>query len=229
MRRISFALAAALGLMASSAQAGMSVTWVPPGNTTVTGDLSGTLGAATIAGSTDPIGPNSGWVYSNNELAFNIGAGTAPAVAAIGGINGSATVIGLANPGPTTQSFTSTIALVNPILFFNFIDPTDVYDFSGLTINLLSSNNANLVGTTVTATNAASNTANDGFAVELIGSFTAFSFTAASSLNDGSWPGQTNGFTIAVRTIPEPTSVVSAILGVGALGLVGYRRRKAQA
>lgn len=233
MRRSRLMMAAAalaVGLMGNAAQAGYSVIWQPPGgSTTATTVLTGTLGSATVNGTTSVGGQNYGWTY-NSDIGISVGAGTAPAVTAIGGIDPSATVIGLPNPGPATQSFTSTEALVNPILFFNYLDPGDVLDFTGLTINILSSNNVNISGNVVTGAAGASNTANDGFAVELVGSYTAFSFTAAANSNDGNFNGHTNGFTIGVRNaIPEPATVLSSLMGASLVGLVGLRRRKAQA
>ncbi len=224
--------ALALGLMGGAARADVILTteWTPGPITPPTMGGSGTLGTASIVYTTDAIPPNAGTYIA--DASFAIGTGTAPTVTAFGGITSvTAGVLGAALPGPTSQSITSSLALINPILFFNFLDAGDAFDFTGLSFTVLSSTNISQVGSVITATGAAANTANDGFAIQLNGSYTSIGFTiaATSAGPESQGLGQTVAFTIGTfQTIPEPTTVVSGLMGAGLAAFIGRRRRTAR-
>lgn len=216
------------GLSAATAQASLqTVVWNPGSTLSSTG--SGLLGSNVITYTTSPIPPNSGMTMS--DAGFTTGLGTAPTVSAYGGLTSvSAGVLGAAFPGGDLQTITAAQALINPVLLFNFVDPGDVFDFGDLTFALLSANQVSQVGSQIVGDITAQNSTNDGFAIQLLGNFTSIQFFLVGGSNPGVIPpGQTVAFTVGQvgQAVPEPTTVASALLGLGLVGYTRYRRARA--
>ena len=115
----------------------------------------------------------------------------------------------------------------DPILLVDFTDPGETFDFAdGLTINLLDHSPAGSVtiaaGNVVTVSNAPTNGPNDGFAIQLLGTFSEISFDTNLNLLSS----QSVGFTIATEAVvPEPSTFEFIGFGVIALGLSLRRNR----
>lgn len=194
------ALAAAVvfGLTGAAANAqSTATTW---GTSTTSGStvyLTGTLGTANVAGSTGNYG-NAGGVFSSNWGSI-LPVSYQP-------ITGAGSIsLGYTSGLATTQTFSFTQAVVNPVLMFNWLDSAS-YNFSGLTLGASpityagGSASVSLTGSSLTL-GSTSNSGSEGFSVQLLGSYTSGSFTITSLI-----PGaQTAGFGIAVLTSQVPT------------------------
>ena len=146
--------------------------------------------------------------------------GVIPEGAAIEWIANQSGVVNLSLDGAT---------VTDPILLFNFADPVvQTFDFAdNLVLSLLDGNPANSVtiaaGNVVTTDGSASNTSNDGFALQLSGTFSSIQFDT-NVLNG---PLDTLGFSLladednvvaaSAVTTPEPLSVLGlgVVLGLG--------------
>ena len=212
----------ALLALPAGARAGLldTVNWAP--DTTVDGTGTGTLGAATVTYTT-VIGFNAGETFTftwPTDLGTN-------AVAGMGVTNLTGGVFG-ASTTPFLQTITFSSAIVNPILLVNFLEPGDVFDFTGNSVTLLDSFNATLLAGVVSAGAGASDSSNDGFALQFNGTFgpgTPINFLFTAPGNHGGLDSV--GFTVGITAVPEPSSL--ALLGFGAASLVGWRMRKKRA
>ena len=190
---------------------------------TVDGAGSGTLNASgtSVTYSTVALGNGGTTVGINWDLAL----GTNDAVdmgasSLTGGILG--TTSGLS---PLTQSISFGDTIVNPILFASFTDATSSLDFGTQSLLLLDSNNAQLVGNTITFTGS-SNSASDGFAAQINGTFgpgSSLDFTYTTSV-----PFDSLAFTVAgtAAAVPEPSTYAVLTLGSVIFGVRRWRRRK---
>ena len=121
--------------------------------------------------------------------------------------------------------------VTNPILLFNYADPVvQTFDFADdLSLSLLDQSPANSVtiesGNVVTTDGSASNSANDGFALQLNGTFSSISFQ--TNVNEGI--SDSLGFSLFAENsnveeeepvaTPEPSSLLGygIIFGIGSL------------
>ena len=213
------AVVASCVFFSSQGQAALidTVAWEP--DATVDGVGTGDLVGTTVGYSSVGVG-NAGTTVAVN---WDLSLATDGAVD-MGVTNFSAGVLGttgIANP----QSITFGDTVVNPILLVAFADATSSLDFGALGVNLLDSNNAQLIGSTVNFVGAA-NSANDGFAAQIIGTFgpgSSLDFTYTTSV-----PFDSIAFTASAHAVPEPTTM--AIWSIfGAAGFWGARRRKLKA
>jgi hypothetical protein len=221
--------AAALGLSAflaaftAVAQAGTidTVNWAA--DSTVDGAGTGTLagGAITVTYSTIIFG-NAGTMIAENwdtSLATSGYAG--------GGVtNNSGGVLGTTSPlSPYTESIQFSAAVANPVLLVNFGDNTTSFDFGSAPVTLLASHNASLSGDIVTFSGA-TNSANDGFALQLNGTYgpgSPLNFNY-STTRTGDIKFDSAGFTIAESSpAPEPATMWTLGLGLIAMLLAGRR------
>lgn len=116
---------------------------------------------------------------------------------------------------PEALTLTFTQAVTNPYLFFTYLDPNTSLTFSQA-FTLLQSNNATLSGSTVSG-NGGTNSVNDGFVVQMLGTYTAINFT----YNNTSGLAQSVAFTAGVDYTPAPAPL--PLLGAGAA--LGFSRR----
>ncbi len=188
------------------------------------GAASGTLGARTVTlTSTDGTlngGTTFGTTWSANSATDGVsGIGDAGVVNEAAGIDWLN-----AASGSATVTFTGG-SVLDPILLFNFTDPVvQTFDFDdGLTLSLLDQSPAAsttiAAGNIITTDGSATDTANDGFAVQLTGSFNSFTFLT----NTTSGVANSVGFSVATSSTPEPSSL--ALMLVPTIGLLFRRRR----
>ena len=206
-----------LTLLAPGAQAGLNldtVNWVASagGSGSGTGTLSG--GTITVTFASIP-GENSGATISDD---WTTSLATTAAVSSV--TNKTAGVYASTSSlSPVTQTITFSAAVTNPILLVNYADASATYNFGSLSLTLLSSNNASLMGSTVTFPGSGGDF-NSGFAAQISGTFgpgSPLQFT--DSIPEGFNP---DAFTIGLASVPEPSTFGMAI--VGALGMISYGR-----
>jgi len=213
-----------LGIGGPSNAALLTVAWVPDGSNDGTG--TGLLGATTVTYNSAP-GFNSGTTLSNQFWAAFVGTN--------GGTDGAVTsqtggVLGGSSTG-SIQTIQFSAVIVNPILLVNFLNQSDVFNFGAAPFTLLDSNNATLAPPLLIGSVTAADTANDGFAVQISGTFgpgTPLVFLYSS--NGGGPNGlQTVGFTVGTvqgAAAPEPgTLSLLALAGMPTVGAVARRRR----
>lgn len=117
------------------------------------------------------------------------------------GINGNTT-------GQRTLTFTQ--AVVNPYLFFAYADAGTSFVFSS-PFSLVQSNNAAKSGLTVAVDVGASNTQNDGFVVQMLGTYSSVSFDYVNT-NVGA---QSVSFTAGAEAVPAPLPLMGAGVAFG--------------
>ena len=136
--------------------------------------VTGNVGTVTL--SSLPAVSNAGVVIANT---WSTQAGT-DGVNGIGNVDATEAVIGL-RVGSATNTITTSISVTNPVLLFNFVEPS-VLDFTASApsnITLLDEGgtvSTSIAGDVVTVSGG-TNSANDGFAIQIIGTFTTISFT----------------------------------------------------
>jgi hypothetical protein len=112
---------------------------------------------------------------------------------------------------------------VNPVLLIDFADPTVTYNFGSLSVTALSLNHASL-SSGILSFPGANDTDGDGAAIQVLGTFSTLSFSAA----DSGGRTDTQRFTVAT-TVPEPSSIVmgstASLLGLCAIGRKRWRQR----
>lgn len=216
-----------LGVSAARAQL-ISVNWNPDGSTD--GAAAGTLGTLGVV-FTSTNGANNGGITFGTNWPANLGANDVPGINSPGIVNeGVALDWNAGATGFATVAFTGG-TVTDPILLFNFLDVVvQTFDFDdGLSLTLLDQNPAGSVsiaaGNVVTTTGVHANSANDGFAVQVLGTFSSLTF--ATNVNQAR--GDSVGFTVvgpapaAPGAVPEPGTF--ALLAGGLLPLVGALRR----
>ena len=207
----------------------IAVNWAADSNPDGLG--SGTLGGLGVNLVSTDGAVNGGDTFSGN-WAGQAGTDGVPGIAAIAGANRNAIDWNAGAAGSATITFSGG-TVTNPILLFDFTDPGETFDFANaLTLNILDQSPGGSVtiaaGNVVTINNAPSNTANDGFALQLIGTFSSIAFnTNLSQLSS-----QSVGFSIAadaanvtVNRIPAPGSLALMLLGLVGCGFARCRNR----
>jgi hypothetical protein len=166
--------------------------------------------------------------FDNAGDRFTFNWGGMPFAAGYTTTSNSAVAIGYTD-GTSTTSIAFSESINNLALWFNFIDPGTVFDFSGLNWSFVAGNNASRSGSTVVSTG--SNSPNDGFLINVDGSFgpsSPLSFTIDQS---GGSAGDTAGFTLSgtappLPAVPEPGTWAAAALLVGGAAFMRWRRRQ---
>jgi hypothetical protein len=199
-----------------------TVNWAP--DTTTDGTGTGTLagGTITVTFTTSVGGPiNAGETFGGRD--WSTGLGTAAAAPAGTTFDTGGSLGDFAN-SPQTQVITLSQSVTNPNLFFNFDDPEVTYNFGTIPLTLLASHNAQLTGDIVTF-NGSTNTVDDGFAVQLGGTFgpgSSIAFQAISTVD------ATQTVTVGLASVPEPSSLRLALTALVPGSLVLARRRRSQ-
>lgn len=99
--------------------------------------------------------------------------------------------------------------VTNPYLFFTYADNNTSFIFSNL-VSLLQANNATLSGQTVTVSGA-SNQQNDGFVVQLLGTYSTVNF----SYNNANATVNSVAFTAGANAVPGPLPLMGAGVAFG--------------
>jgi hypothetical protein len=128
---------------------------------------------------------------------------------------------------PATQTIAFSATVTNPLLYINWSDATSSMDFTGLSLSLLDSNNAQLAGSVVSFTGS-SNSINDGFVAQINGTFgpgTPIQFTYTSvPFESATFNVGLNTCQEAICVVPEPASPF--LLTAGALPPLIRRLRR---
>ncbi|MDX2038133.1 MAG: PEP-CTERM sorting domain-containing protein [Isosphaeraceae bacterium] len=211
-------------LIGSATQAGatlVGVSWAA--DFVPDGVASGTLGGLGVSLISTNGSVNGGFTFPAN-WPNQAGTNDVPGIGALAGANRNAIDWNAGTVGFATVAFSGG-SVVNPILLFDFTDPGETFDFAdGLVLQILDQSPVGSVGihagNVVTINSSPSNGAHDGFALQLMGSFSTFTF--ATNLNRLS--AQSVGFSIAaeLNAVPEPSSLATATLGL--IGLVAFVR-----
>jgi hypothetical protein len=216
-RRLALTLCAVAGLLAgapaaSAATGVQTVSWAP--DAAGDGSGTGTLLGQTVTYSTAPVAPEAGTTIA---LDWNTALGTNDAVGA-GVSSQTAGVLGVGVSAGSTVTFSSTV--VNPILFAAFGDPVTSLEFYENASTVLDANHASAdqYGL-VNFDGAAANTADDGFAVRVIGTFGPGHPLQFIYYNYSGSPSATMAFTIGVTDAP-PTVTISSPADGARFGLV---------
>ncbi len=215
--------------VASQASAGLvGVNWTV--DSSADGLGTGTLGALGVT-LTSTNGAVNGGITLPGDWPNQAGTNDVPGIAALAGANTNAIDWNAGAAGFATVSFTGG-TVTNPILLFDFTDPGETFDFAdGLALTILDQSPVGSVaiaaGNVVTINSSPSNRSNDGFALQLTGTFSSFTF----GTNLAGLSAQSVGFSIAAdfgtAAVPEPGGL--ALLGAACTSLAGYagwRRRK---
>jgi hypothetical protein len=122
----------------------------------------------------------------------------------------SSTSVGIGANGSTNEpiSLAFTQPVEDPFLFFSYTDSNTSFIFTQPFI-LLQSNNANVTGLTVTTTGA--NTQNDGFVIQLQGTYSTIGFTYANPSSGFN----SVAFTTGVQAVPGPLPLMGVAMGFG--------------
>jgi hypothetical protein len=165
--------------------------------------------------------------HNNSGQLFTFDWGSMPFAAGYDTTSDSAVAMGY-----TTGTSTTTVSFSQSInslaLWFNYIDSGTTFNFTGLNWSFVAGNNASRSGSTVVSTGG--NSPNDGFLINVDGSFgpsAALSFTVDYA---GAGSGDTAGFTLSsaapVAPIPEPGTWAAMAIFAGGAAFAGWRRRK---
>ena len=191
------------------------------------GDADG-LGAGTLGPLAVTLTSTNGTVNGGTTFAADwpnqAGTNGVPGIAAIGNANRNAIDWNGGSAGVATVTFTGG-SVTNPILLFDFTDAGETFDFDdGLALSILDQSPAGSIsigaGNVVTLNGAPSNGPDDGFALQLSGSVTMFTFAT----NLGLLSAQSVGFSIAADVVPEP--VGAALMSTGLLALLALVRQQ---
>jgi hypothetical protein len=106
----------------------------------------------------------------------------------------------------TTENLSLTFsqAVTNPYLFFTYMDAGTSFTFTQA-FTLSQANNASVSGQTVTGTGG-TNSANDGFVVQMLGTYSTINF----AYNNTTAGVQSVAFTAGVKEVPGPLPLVGA-------------------
>jgi|GEM_PF-6023212 len=217
-----------LSSLTAAQAASISIDW----NTDFTADglASGVLDGFDVTFTTTDGNANGGIAaIFSADWATSLGTNDVPGVSDSGVIPEGAAIEWIANQSGFVNLSLDGATVTDPILLFNFADPVvQTFDFAdNLVLSLLDGNPANSVdvaaGNVVTTDGSADNTANDGFALQLSGTFSSIQFDT-NVLNG---PLDTLGFSLLVDednvvavsavTTPEPLGVLGfgVVLGLG--------------
>ncbi len=218
------------GLLVISAAACASadlvgVNWAP--DTTADGLDAGTLGALGVTLVSTDGGANGGDTFPG-DWTHRAGTKDVPGIAGLVIANRTAVDWNSGTAGLATITFTGG-TVTNPILLFDFTDPHETFRFgSGVTLNIIDQSPTGSVtvapGNVVTLDGSPNNGGDDSFAIQLLGTFSTFSFDTNLNLIEA----ESVGFSIAadLNPVPEPGSLALAAIGV--LGIVGFGRVRAR-
>ena len=115
----------------------------------------------------------------------------------------------LANNASNVRTVSFSQAVTNPYLFFTFTDLGTSFTFTDA-FTLAQSNNASVSGQTVTGTGG-SNSKNDGFVVQMLGTYSTISFT----YNNTTGADQSVAFTAGANQVPGPLPLMGAGVAFG--------------
>jgi len=118
--------------------------------------------------------------------------------------------IGVPNNGNFARTVTFSQAVSNPYLFFTYLDVNTSFTFTQPFV-LVQANKATVSGQTVSALNTVSNNQNDGFVVQMTGSFSTINF----DYNNTSGAAQTVAFTTGINQVPGPLPLAGAGVAFG--------------
>jgi len=184
----------------------ITVSWEP--DAILDGTGTGQLGPITVTYST-VVG------LGNAGLSLTTDWNTALASDAVGASNNSAGIIGSTDTlSPQIQTINFSGTVEDPILYFNFGQLGDSFDFGALSFSLLDSYNAKEVPNGVEMTDG-SNSANDGFVVQILGTFAPSSpleFTYSTTR-----PFDSFAFTVSATIVPEPSTMLLFASGLVAM------------
>jgi hypothetical protein len=199
---LALVLAVAIGSTANAALVTVA-TWTSNPNT---GGgplvLNGSLGGNPVTLTTVAVPPNAGIGLVENWTATPATNGYVTGQVPTSGN----TSIAIAEGASTLETLAFGLALTNPVLLISFADPTVTYNYDGLSVTLLSANHASLAGNILSFPGATDSDA-DGAAVQINGTFSSLSFTAA----DAGGRTDTQRFTVATAVaaaVPEPSSLI---------------------
>lgn len=212
-----FVFADAVAIEAVTVPTGLldTVDWTTAGGAG-SGVNGGTLGGATVNLTSAAVG-NAG-VNFGTTWATQLGTDDALP----GGVtNDEAAAIGGLTTGQTVTVDLTGGRVVDPILLFNFGNGATSLDFGDLPVTLLDSSTAALGGSVVTF-GAAGNSANDGFAVQLLGEYSSFSFVMDVANNNN-----TLGFSFGGNVVPAPAALPTGLALIAAVAMRRRRNRKA--
>jgi len=215
-------LSALLVLFTGAAHGGTidTVNWAA--DSTADGTGTGTLAGGTITVTYLSIVISS----AGTTIAEDWDTSLATAAYAGGGVtNNSGGVLGTTSPlSPVTETIEFSALIANPVLLVNFGDNTTSFDFGADSVSLLAGNHASLTGDIVTFSGA-TNSANDGFALEINGTFgpsSPLTFNY-STTRTGDIKFDTAAFTVGESSsVPEPATLWT--LGFGLMALLAGRR-----
>ena len=226
IRTSAFIAVASISMVLSGAARGGSaldtVNWVP--SVSGNGQGTGTLANGTITVNYFSVAAGN----SGNTIPDNFATSPATASAVPNGLtHATAGVVGATTTAPELEQIYFSSTVTNPTLLVNFTDTTAKWVFQGMTITLLSSNNAQVTAGVLVNFAGSSKSSNDGFAAIVNGTFgpaTPISFFETTTAPGGF---DSQAFTIGIASVPEPASIVSGSLAT--LMVLGYawRRRKA--
>ena len=210
-------LFASLAVCLGSTTHGASVnvaTWVQNeqtggGNVTLNGSLA-------ISLTTPAVPPNTGLAGFEDWTATPATNGYVTAQSPTSGNTWIAIGVG----SSTLETITFSSPVVNPILLFSFGDPTVTYNFGAASLTLLSAHNAALSAGVLSFPGATDSDA-DGVALQVNGTFSTLTFT-------GNDVGRTDTqrFTVAFRSVSEPSSWLMLSTGVLAGAIASRRGRR---
>lgn len=122
--------------------------------------------------------------------------------------------IGIQATSTENLALTFSQAVANPYLFFTYFDNNTSFTF-GNPFTVVQSNNATVSGSTISGTSGSSNSANDGFVVQMTGTYTTINF----SYNNTFAGVNSVAFTAGAIETPAPTSTPTPgplpVLGAG--------------
>jgi hypothetical protein len=156
---------------------------------------------------------------------FNFNWGSMPFASSYQTTSTSAVAIGYAT-GNSSQYITFSQPISGVSLWFNFIDNGTVFDFRSLNWTFVAGNRATRSGNTVISTGT--NSQNDGFLINVSGSFGPSTGLSFITTHTGS--GDTAGFTLgapAPAGVPEPGQFAASMLllaGIGGYAWIKHKR-----
>jgi hypothetical protein len=219
----SFLLAGLLAIsVASVASADLTgVAWAP--DSTADGLDSGTLGALGVSLVSTDGAVNGGDTFTAGWPS-RAGTKDVPGIAGLAEANRTAIDWNSGVVGFATITFTGG-TVTNPILLADFTDPHETFAFDpSISVKILDRSPAGSVtlsgSNVVTLDGSPSNGQDDSFAIQLLGTFSTFTFSTNLNLIES----ESIGFTVAANLTPVPEPGSLALTAIGVLGVVGFGR-----